>query len=67
MNDTPTDANFDENMRAYEPAQMHADGSVSGPSCCGQKMIDDGGCSDGCCDDYRCLICGRSERVEWPD
>jgi len=42
-------------------------GSVQGPICCGEVMADDGGCSTGCCDDYRCTRCGRSSRVEWPD
>lgn len=51
----------------YEPAQVHADGSFSRPRCCGQPMTDDGGCSEGCCDDYKCEQCGHTVRVEWPD
>ncbi len=43
------------------------DGSVTRPSCCGQPMTDDGDCGHGCCDDYRCDVCGKSIRVEWPD
>lgn len=26
-----------------------------------------GGCRDGCCDDYRCKVCGKTWRIEWPD
>lgn len=53
--------------KKYEPAKVNADGSVSGPRCCGQEMLDDGGCSDGCCDDYKCSACGHTIRIEWPD
>ena len=48
-------------------AQIGEGGHVTGPTCCGQKMKDDGGCSDGCCDDYVCTTCGRQVRVAWPD
>lgn len=51
----------------YRPAQVLENGHVKGPECCGQSMADDGGCSDGCCDDYRCSICGHTVRIEWPD
>ena len=44
-----------------------ADGTVHAPTCCGQSMKDDGGCSQGCCDDYRCTVCGKTVRVEWGD
>jgi hypothetical protein len=27
----------------------------------------DGGCSEGCCDDYVCPDCGTEFRVEWAD
>lgn len=43
------------------------DGSVHNPQCCGQIMADAGGCSEGCCDDYKCSVCGKTLRVEWPD
>lgn len=43
------------------------DGSTITPTCCGQKMKDDGGCSSGCCDDFKCEACGKTLRVEWPD
>lgn len=46
---------------------MNADGSVSAPKCCGVSMRDDGGCSDGCCDDYKCGVCGKRIRIAWPD
>jgi len=36
------------------------------PKCAG-KLEDDGGCSDGCCDDYKCVDCGYKFRVECPD
>lgn len=42
------------------------DGSVSAPTCCGRTMADDGGCSEGCCDDYQCEVCGRRLRIGWP-
>ena len=50
----------------YVPARINTDGSVVGPSCCDQRMRDDGGCSEGCCDDYKCAICGYCVRIEWP-
>lgn len=46
---------------------INEDGSVGRPSCCGVEMQDDGGCSEGCCDDFKCSICGKNLRVEWPD
>lgn len=46
---------------------INQDGSVGGPVCCGAKMADDGGCSEGCCDDFKCEICCKRIRVEWPD
>lgn len=48
-------------------ALTDADGSVSAPTCCGVKMVDDGGCGQGCCDDYKCSVCGETVRIEWPD
>lgn len=29
--------------------------------------VTDGGCSEGCCDDYLCPDCGETFRVECPD
>lgn len=29
--------------------------------------VDDGGCSEGCCDDYKCIHCGKCYRIEAPD
>lgn len=43
------------------------DGSVSAPKCCGVRMADDGGCSEGCCDDFKCTVCGKTLRIAWPD
>jgi len=43
------------------------DGSVRAPVCCGQSMKKDGGCAEGCCDDYRCEICNKKVRVEWAE
>lgn len=45
----------------------NGDGTVRSPTCCGQEMEDDGGCSSGCCDDYKCGLCGKTIRVEWGD
>lgn len=28
------------------------------------NVLDDGGCSEGCCDDYKCADCGATWRVE---
>lgn len=52
---------------ALAQALINPDGSVRGPRCCGQPMADDGGCSTGCCDDFKCDVCGKTLRVEWPD
>lgn len=48
-------------------ALTNADGSVRGPVCCGEDMADDGGCSEGCCDDFKCTVCGKRLRIAWPD
>ena len=45
----------------------NGDGTVRSPRCCGGKMTDAGGCSTGCCDYYRCALCGKRLVVEWPD
>lgn len=37
------------------------------PVCCEQPMEDNGECSDGCCDDYKCKVCDKTIRVECPD
>jgi hypothetical protein len=42
-------------------------GHVKSPMHCGEKMLRDGGCSTGCCDDFKCAVCGHRVRVEWPD
>ena len=42
-------------------------GQVHAPLCCDTIMVDDGGCSNGCCDDYRCERCGKRIRIQWPD
>lgn len=51
----------------FERAQINGDGTCIGPKCCGEKMADDGDCGQGCCDDYKCNVCGYRTRVEWPD
>lgn len=40
-------------------------GIVSAPICCGVEMEDDGGCSEGCCDDFKCKVCGKRIRLEY--
>ncbi len=35
-------------------------------NCPHARRITAGGCSEGCCDDYRCLDCGIVFRVEVP-
>lgn len=52
---------------AYEPAYIDESGKCHGPRCCGRPMADNGGCSAGCCDDYKCDQCGHTVRIEWPD
>lgn len=49
-----------------EPAIINADGGVTSPRCCHEPMKDDGGCAEGCCDDYKCEVCGKRIRIEWP-
>ena len=53
--------------KGYKSAQVLEGGIVKGPQCCGKDMMGDGGCSKGCCDDYKCSICGYQVRIEWPD
>ncbi len=40
---------------------------VFSPICCVQRMKSTGTCSDGCCDDWRCEVCGKKVRTEAPD
>lgn len=40
-------------------------GIVNSPVCCGEEMDDDGGCSEGCCDDFKCKRCGKRIRLEY--
>ena len=37
------------------------------PKCGVGNLKDNGGCSEGCCDDYKCEACGYTFRVECPD
>lgn len=63
-------AEFPSSIPLREPARVWSVNGqvvVVGPICCGARMTDVGGCSSGCCDDYRCGRCGREHRVEWPD
>lgn len=46
---------------------LQLDGTIIGPTCCGEKMKDNGGCSDGCCDDYKCEKCGKKIRLTYGD
>lgn len=34
-------------------------------TCCGEPMTYTGSCSEGCCDYYRCKICGNKETIEY--
>lgn len=56
-----------ERPPGYQPASVDEKGVTTGPRCCDTKMKDVGGCSEGCCDDYRCETCGYKVRIEWPD
>lgn len=40
------------------------DGVARSPICCEQKMEDAGECSEGCCDYFKCKICGKRIRLE---
>lgn len=53
--------------KGYKPAYINEEGICMSPICCSQEMKDDGGCSEGCCDDYKCETCGYEVRIEWPD
>jgi hypothetical protein len=35
--------------------------------CCDQPMKDVGECSQGCCDYYRCEVCGHHQTCEYGD
>lgn len=54
-------------VNMLRPDVYGSDGIVRAPMCCGQEMADDGECSEGCCDDWKCLKCGRRLRTEAPD
>lgn len=46
-----------------------SNGVMYAPKCkkCGEEMKGDGGCSEGCCDDWLCPKCGYRFRSEAPD
>lgn len=52
---------------SFEPARINEDLRVCAPRCHGERMLDDGGCLEGCCDDYKCAECEFTIRIEWPD
>lgn len=54
-------------IQMHRPDVYPGNGTMRAPMCCGQKMKDDGGCGDGCCDDWKCSVCGRRIRTEAPD
>lgn len=45
---------------------VNADGSTQTPYHCRKPMADSGGCAEGCCDDFECVVCGHRIRMEWP-
>lgn len=54
------------------PGRKHGawieDSKCGGRSCDGKTPAEYvGSCPEGCCDDYRCRICGEVFRIEWPD
>lgn len=52
----------------FAPGVYHANGTVHAPRCsCGTQMVGDGGCNEGCCDDWKCPGCGKLIRTEAPD
>lgn len=34
---------------------------------CDHIWVDAGECADGCCDKYKCVVCGKTEIVELGD
>ena len=58
---------MDKEIRTFAPDVYSANGTFRGPMCCGVRMKDDGGCSEGCCDDWLCQVCGKEVRTEAPD
>jgi hypothetical protein len=51
----------------FERGEVGPHGMSVMPKCCGLPVVDDGGCSEGCCDDFVCTVCGYSFRFEWGD
>ena len=58
---------MEREIRMFCPDVYDDNGNMHSPMCCGKKMDSDGGCSDGCCDDWKCKVCGRRLRTEAPD
>lgn len=54
------------NEETYIPADESQLFPKKCPKCQG-KLVDNGGCGDGCCDDYKCTVCKYTFRVEMPD
>ena len=53
-----------DNEKLHECEQIRLDsGVVTVP----ESIEEVGECRDGCCTDYRCKVCGRRFRIEWPD
>lgn len=43
--------------------RIDTNGVVSYP----KTIVNIGDCGTGCCDDYKCTVCGQEFRIEWPD
>ena len=56
-------------MYRYPDSQIYvpATEDLYCPKCGSRSLKDNGGCKEGCCDDYVCNDCELHFRIEWPD
>jgi transposase-like protein len=54
-------------MYRYQDSNVYAADEAVCPKCGSRELKDNGGCAEGCCDDYVCKSCGYAFRIEWPD
>ena len=49
------------------PHKVLVDWSNVSPYTLPDNIVRDGGCSEGCCDDFKCTLCDYTFRIECPD